>query len=121
MWIDKLATRWWFGHTLVLGLSVGVLVLAVLMTPSDEILQLFGFDVPMMCAFRAYTGYPCPGCGLTRSFVFLAHGQPLSAAWMNPMGPPLFLLMLSQIPYRVWRLRQGPPPRLQRRKLQEAS
>ena len=31
-------------------------------------------DGPVLCPFRAITGLPCPGCGLTRSWVYAAHG-----------------------------------------------
>ena len=37
--------------------------------------------LPPMCGFKMSTGLPCPGCGLTRSWVFLAHGDmPASVA-----------------------------------------
>lgn len=43
-------------------------------------------DGPVLCPFRLLTGLPCPGCGLTRSWVYLAHGQ-WSDAWLaNPFG-----------------------------------
>jgi hypothetical protein len=43
-------------------------------------------DGPVLCPFRLLTGLPCPGCGLTRSWVYLAHGQ-WSDAWSaNPFG-----------------------------------
>jgi len=39
-----------------------------------------------VCLFRFLTGMPCPGCGLTRSFCALLHGE-LGAAWtFNPFG-----------------------------------
>ena len=50
---------------------------------------LGGFGIPM-CAMRDVVGLPCPGCGLTRSFIHLAHGDPRGAAVMNPFGLLLF-------------------------------
>jgi hypothetical protein len=39
-----------------------------------------------MCPFRLATGLPCPGCGLTRSWVFIAHGDFGAALRANPFG-----------------------------------
>lgn len=48
-------------------------------------------DGPIICPFRRLTGLPCPGCGLTRSWVYIAHGD-FSRAWAaNPFGLLTFL------------------------------
>lgn len=61
---------------------------------------------------RRMTGLDCPGCGLTRSFVSLAHGQ-WAAAWSyHPAGPLLFAVVAFQLPWRaaqLWRIRRGLP------------
>jgi hypothetical protein len=41
---------------------------------------------PVICPFRLATGLPCPGCGLTRSWVFIAHGDFGEAVRANPFG-----------------------------------
>ena len=51
-------------------------------------------DLPPVCAFRRLTGLPCPGCGLTRSWVLTAHGRLRQASNRHPFGPPTFLLSL---------------------------
>jgi Protein of unknown function (DUF2752) len=38
------------------------------------------------CTFRQVTGYPCPGCGLTRVADRFAHGDVLGAFKVNPLG-----------------------------------
>jgi hypothetical protein len=73
------------------------------------------FDTPLYlsetCFSRRFLGISCPGCGLTRSFVALAHGHIQNAFHFNPMGPILYLTCLLQIPYRwiehrgLWRER----------------
>ena len=46
--------------------------------------------LPSVCPFFNATGLPCPGCGLTRSFVCLAHGHLFEALRWHPLGPVLF-------------------------------
>lgn len=58
-------------------------------------------ELPETCMSKRLLGISCPGCGLTRSFVFAARGNWQRSWNYNPMGPILFLLVLSQIPYRV--------------------
>ncbi len=38
------------------------------------------------CSFRQLTGYPCPGCGLTRVADRVAHFHFVSALKANPVG-----------------------------------
>ena len=48
--------------------------------------------LPSICLFYHLTGLPCPGCGLTRSFVCLGHGHFWEALHWHPLGPAIFLL-----------------------------
>ena len=57
--------------------------------------------IPGTCFFKLTTGLPCPGCGLTRSFVHVANGNVHRAAAFNWMGPVLYILCILQIPYRL--------------------
>jgi len=69
-------------------------------------------SLPELCILRRTAGIDCPGCGLTRCFISLAHGD-LAAAWSyNPAGLWLFLIMACQIPFRsyqLWRISRGRP------------
>jgi len=38
------------------------------------------------CVLREHTGWPCPGCGLTRVAVRVAHGDIAGAFDANPLG-----------------------------------
>ena len=104
----RLEARWWFGHALVLLLCGAVVAMAAVLAPTPEAVSLFGVPIPELCTYRKLFGMPCPGCGLTRSFSFMAHGAFLEALRMNWMGPPFFVLVATQIPYRLFRLTRGP-------------
>ncbi len=102
----------WF---LLIASSLVILASFLLQVRATQRVVLPGFDRPLpgICAFRRMTGQPCPGCGLTRSFVSIAHGDLLAAWYFNPAGPLIFLVVAAQIPYRaiqLWRLRRGRPP-----------
>jgi hypothetical protein len=48
---------------------------------------------PILCWLRAATGLRCPFCGMTRSFVYLAHGALGASVGAHPAGPILFLAL----------------------------
>ena len=47
------------------------------------------------CVFRRAFHIPCPGCGLTRSFAALWHGDLSASFHYHPLGLPLFLLLAT--------------------------
>lgn len=107
---STLVGQWWFGDAFVIAMSVLVLVLSAVMSTDPQVARLFGWEIPTLCGFRLMTGMDCPGCGLTRSFIFLGHGS-LEQAWnMNMLGPPLYLAVLLQIPMRLYRMATRPRP-----------
>lgn len=54
-------------------------------------------DGPIICPFRRMTGLPCPGCGLTRSWVYLAHGR-WSDSWAaHPFGVVAVLAAIALV------------------------
>jgi hypothetical protein len=96
-----------------------ILIAAVLVIAVAEFLQLedrgkvgmpFWGRLPGICAWRNFFGIECPGCGLTRCFIAIAHGD-WSRAWQfNPAGFLIFAVILYQIPFRslqLWRLKRG--------------
>ena len=70
------------------AIGVGGVVIAALL-PAGGI-----EDGPVLCPFRALTGLPCPGCGLTRSWVYLMHGDIGSSLASNWFGPVLILAVV---------------------------
>jgi hypothetical protein len=45
----------------------------------------------ILCPFRALTGLLCPGCGMTRAFCALGHGELRRAIHFNALSPLLYL------------------------------
>jgi Protein of unknown function (DUF2752) len=102
-------------HLVLLSLSLGVLLLAALLSVrgrSEVVVPVVELPLPELCMTKRIMGLACPGCGLTRSFISLAHGD-FPAAWSyNPAGVWLFAIMALQIPFRtiqLWRIRRGRP------------
>lgn len=52
------------------------------------------YNSPFFCPILAFTGIPCPGCGLTRSFLALTKGDLISAFSYHLFGPILFLFLI---------------------------
>jgi hypothetical protein len=107
-------------HWVILAICGAVLVAAGMLTirESGVVIPVFNQPLPELCALRRFTGLCCPGCGLTRCFISVAHGD-VAAAWsFNPAGLWLFVIIAAQLPlrsYQLWRVRHG------RRELQLAS
>lgn len=53
--------------------------------------------VPHVCLFSYFTGYPCPGCGVTRSLIAMSHFDLAGSLDANPAGTLLMVLLASQI------------------------
>ena len=105
-----------FYHWVLLCVSVAVLALSLVLRvhANEEQVLLPVVDVPLpgACTYKRWIGVECPGCGLTRCFISLAHGN-VAAAWdFNPAGLLFFAIIAAQIPFRAIQLRrvsQGKP------------
>jgi hypothetical protein len=70
-------------------------------------------DGPVLCPFRALTGLPCPGCGLTRSWVYAAHGWWRESFASNPFGLVVVAaVVLLAVVVVARRVRRTPPPNI---------
>jgi hypothetical protein len=102
-------------HLVWLCLAGSVVLLSMVMQirNSQEVNVPFTqTPLPELCSFRRMTGMDCAGCGMTRCFISLGHGD-LPAAWKyNPAGILLYAIVLFQLPYRgwqLWRIHRGQP------------
>jgi hypothetical protein len=83
---------------------LGILLLSVLLPLPNSQGQLT--YLPQLCTFKATTGHPCPGCGLTRSFVCLGHGDLSESVRFHPLGPMLFLGVVCALILALIRLKK---------------
>ena len=101
-------------HWLWLWMSVVVILLSlVLKSPADDQVTVTGISLPAVCTSKRLLGIDCPGCGLTRSFICISHGNWQRAWYLNPASFFVYAFVLVQIPYRITqfiRLRMGREP-----------
>jgi hypothetical protein len=88
---------------LLIACAVLVLSLALQVRSDDHAAFRFlpDWPIPASCPSQAIFGVDCPGCGLTRSFIFLAHGDWQHAFAKHRVGWLIALAVVLQIPYRL--------------------
>ena len=94
-------------HLILFLLCSGIVAASMILSPTDAVVALAGFEIPELCLWRRMTGHGCPGCGMTRSFTYMGHGQLLDAFRLHTLGPFLYTLVAVQIPLRAWRMLQS--------------
>lgn len=83
------------------GIVLAAAMLEVLPDQRVAVKGLRRYPLPNACQARATLGVKCPGCGLTRSFVHLAHGDWQSSVQTHRLGWLMAAVVLFQIPYRA--------------------
>jgi hypothetical protein len=96
---------WRKRHRQMLAIAGAVVVLSLALEVVAGQRVAFRFlphwPLPPSCLSRTLFGVSCPGCGLTRSFIYLAHGD-LQASWQaHHLGWLLALAVVLQFPYRL--------------------
>jgi Protein of unknown function (DUF2752) len=100
------ALTWWVRSTLVL-LAIGMIAVfgtARWLNPYEAngqprhlgTHQQLGLPA---CAFYFWTGLPCPSCGMTTSFAFLAHGDLGNSVKANAAGTLLAAFLVLLLPW----------------------
>ena len=97
-------------HLFVLIVCLTILILSFQMTVRGQEFVFFpGAILPMppSCSAQALLGISCPGCGLTRAFISISHGEWAKAWQFNAASFLVYLFVLAQIPWRgfqIWRI-----------------
>jgi hypothetical protein len=103
----------WPLHSQVLGFlgswpgratAVAALILSAILSPT----WLQGGSV--LCPLRRTTGLMCPGCGLSRSFVSLSHGDLANAFHFHAFGPLVYLIFVASLVWMIVPGRLRPAP-----------
>ncbi|ACY22655.1 hypothetical protein Gbro_3461 [Gordonia bronchialis DSM 43247] len=86
------------GAAVVAGVGTTAIAIACIWSPAGA------SSGPEVCPFRLATGLPCPGCGLTRSWVSLMHGDVSAAFSFNAFGPLALAATTVAVVIAVWSL-----------------
>ncbi len=94
---------------LFVGFAVPAIAFAMSVHNNDQVAfqGIESYQLPEVCLSRRFLGITCPGCGLTRSIIFLVHGNFAASYAIHHMGWLIFLMIIAQIPYRIWCLWGG--------------
>ncbi len=71
---------------MICALLLGGAVVLGLVARVDGHLRVAGLTTPEICLMKRSTGIPCPGCGLTRSWVLAAQGHPEASFHQHHLG-----------------------------------
>ncbi len=85
-------------------LCLAVVGLSMLMSTTQRTrVHLPGIAAPLpeLCFSKAMLDVSCPGCGMTRAFISLGHGNPFDAWRYNPAALLFFPMVAGQIPWRI--------------------
>lgn len=92
----------------------GALLRAAAFGAAATVAFVFAFGVRLpgipLCAMKVWTGYPCPGCGMTRSVVNLCRGDVLSSFRFHPLGPVICAFVAAGLVGAVLGLVRGRDP-----------
>ena len=99
-------TNFWL-HVSFLLVATAVIFCSMVMTSEGRTtvrVPWLPIEMPEACMSRRVWNMDCPGCGLTRSFINMGHGEIQRAFSFNPAGPIVYLFVLIQIPWHGYQL-----------------
>lgn len=73
----------------IIAAAAAVMLLSTFLISTDYI-----ESGPTFCYFRDLTGYPCPGCGISRSLFAISHAE-FERAWtLHPLSFTVYLSLI---------------------------
>ena len=94
---------------LVLFLAVGMLVVASLLAPDPSGYGTHRKLLVVPCIFRTVTHLPCPFCGLTTAYSYMARLQVADAFAAHALGPLAYVLTWAAGLRAIYALALGVP------------
>lgn len=91
--LSKLFSTWQNRYRLTISAIFGgyfLVYLSTLLDPHQEY---------SVCVFKNLTGYPCPGCGMTRSTISLFKGDFFQSLMWNPLAIVVNIMAITAI---IW-------------------
>jgi hypothetical protein len=119
MVFDTLKKRLALSYNWQLHLWLGLIALTPLLVSlalwtdgSYSYLNVFGRNITLstFCFFKALTGFKCPACGMTRSFIYMSHLNIAAAAKESISGIFVYFLCIFEAVYRLIRVHIDPLP-----------
>ena len=72
--------------------------------PGASRVALGSLELPGLCLSQSMFHTDCPGCGMTRAFVFFSHGMVAASVHCHRLGPLLYVFFVQQFLMRCWSL-----------------
>ncbi len=94
-------------HVAFLVAATAVIVLSFTMTLvgwTSVYLPGSWIPLPESCTARLLFGLNCPGCGMTRAFISISHGEFQKAWQFNPASFAVYLFVCAQLPWQSWQI-----------------
>ncbi len=63
-----------------------------------------------LCLVKGLTGLDCPGCGMTRAFLFIGHGQIAAAMALHPASVLAYAIVAALAATGIARILRDRPP-----------
>ncbi len=98
-----------FEAFIVVFLAAVILVVAWFLSPDPDGYGTHRKLLLLPCIFRTITGLPCPFCGMTTAFTFMARLQVAQAFGAHALGPLAYLLTWVAGLRGVYALARGLP------------